>query len=214
MSHADDTRRRGLCDYDVGPDSHRGGLARGVLIANALSFARIPLAGLLWVMPFELGWTLSIVVLAAITDVLDGYWIRRARKLRWRDGDPSAFAAGVAQGAAIDGFADKFFASSAMLLLAFTQSPPIWTLVAMMMREIIFVPMMLVYRAAPAEQRERVDFTAGWIGKSATLAQFLALVAGLTGHIYFPYLAIAAGALGAVAAAHYLARAAATASRS
>lgn len=181
---------------------------REVLVPNLLSLSRIPLAGLLWVAPREPAWTLSVLVVAGVTDVLDGWLVRRIRRQRVRDHDPGALAATVGRGAFIDGLADKVFVVSAIFVVAVTMHPPWWSLLVLALREIAFTPMMILYRMASHESRQRVDFTAGFVGKTATFAQFVALVLGLIDLPAFVPAAIVAGALGAVAALYYALRAA------
>ena len=179
---------------------------RGFILPNLLSLSRIPLAGLLWVMPAEPVWVLSLMAVAGITDVLDGWFARRWRAERWKNRDPGAFAASVARGEVIDGFADKVFVVSAVAVLAFVLRPPTWTLLSLVSRELLFVPMMVVYRAIPERLRARVDFTAGVPGKGATLAQFLALVLGFLSHPLYEEAALGAGLLGVIAVIYYLVR--------
>lgn len=179
---------------------------RAVLVPNLLSFARVPLAGLLWIAPREPAWTLSVLFTAGLTDVLDGWLIRRARRRLFAQHDPGAYAATSAQGAFIDGMADKVFVLSAVLVLVVAADPPWWALVALAAREILFVPLMIGYRLAPSSLRARVSFTADVPGKAATIAQFVAIVLGLLHHPLFVEVALGAGALGAIAAAYYLAR--------
>lgn len=180
---------------------------RDALVPNLVSFARIPLAGLLWVAPEQPAWTLAVLFAAGVSDVLDGWLVRRIRKRRLRDHDPGALAASAARGAFIDGLADKIFVMSAVALLATTLHPPAWAIVMLIMREILFIPLMLAYRFAPASMRQRVDFTAGKLGKAATITQFLAIVLGLLHHTYFVHAAVVAGLTGAAAALQYALRA-------
>lgn len=180
---------------------------RDVLVPNLLSLARVPLAGLLWIAPSEPTWTLPILFAAGITDVLDGWMVRRIRRRRLQEGDPGAFAAHAGQGAFIDGFADKVFVVSAVVALATTVRPPLWALVLLAMREILFLPLMLAYRLSPAEMRARVDFTANAIGKLATFAQFAALSLGLLHHSLFVPAVVVAGVAGTLAALDYAVRA-------
>ncbi len=193
-------------------DSHRmassvSDRARDALVPNLLSFARIPLAGLLWVAPFTPAWTLSVLVLAGVTDVLDGWLVRRARRRRVHEGDPGALAAHAAQGAFIDGMADKVFVVSAVALVAWTVEAPVWVFLALAVREILFLPLLVAYRAAPEHLQSRVDFTAGVPGKAATVAQFVALVLGLLQRPAFVPAALFAGTVGALATAYYVVRA-------
>lgn len=182
--------------------------ARDGLVPNLLSLSRIPLAGLLWAAPSVPAWTLSVLAVAGITDVLDGWLVRRVRARRLRERDPGALAAHTSQGAFIDGMADKVFVVSAVALLAWCLRPPWWILAILVLRELLFLPLLVFYRAAPQHLQRRVDFTAGVPGKVATLAQFTALVLGLLHHPAFVPAALVAGALGMLATLYYVVRAA------
>ncbi len=179
---------------------------RETIVANLLSAARVPLAGLLWVAPHVPAWTLSVVAIAGLTDVLDGWVVRRARRRLVRLRDPGAYAARPGNGAFVDGLADKVFVVSAVLVVATVTRAPWWALVALALRELLFIPIMLTYWVAPRGRRERVDFTAGIPGKGATLAQFVALLLGLIDHPLFVEAALGAGFLGVVAVLYYVAR--------
>lgn len=181
---------------------------RDVLVPNLLSFSRIPLAGLLWVAPSKPLWALTVLALAGVSDVLDGWWVRRIQRRRMDAGDPGALSAHAARGAFIDGLADKIFVVSAAVALATTMGPPLWALAMLAMREILFLPLMLAYRLSPAEMRERVDFSANRVGKLATFAQFTALALGLLQQPR-PFLvaAVVAGVTGTLAALDYAVRA-------
>lgn len=178
-----------------------------MLVPNLLSVSRIPLAGLLWIAPERPAWTLSVLFVAGLTDVLDGWLVRRIRARRIRERDPGSFAAHSARGAFIDGFADKVFGVSAIVLLAVTLRPEPWLLAMLAMREILFIPLMLAYRLSPEDMRARVDFTADRLGKFTTFAQFTALVLGLLQHPLFAPAAILTGVVGVIATVTYAHRA-------
>lgn len=181
---------------------------RSILLANALSFSRVPLAGALWIAPAEPAWVLSVVAIAGLTDVLDGWVVRRAKREAWAAGDPGAYAAHVARGEVIDGLADKVFVASTVLALWVVARPPWWALGALLSRELLLFPAMIAYRFLPAERRRKIDFTAGVAGKAATFFQLAALCAGfLDEQVVFTPTAVAAGVLGALAAAIYVVRA-------
>lgn len=187
--------------------------SRGRFAANALSFMRIPLAGLLWVMPHQPVWVLSMLGLAGLTDVLDGWVLRHTRSRRWTEHDPGAYSASVTRGEFIDGFADKVFVVSAVSLLAYVLRPAPWVLALIVSRELLLVPLLVVYQFAPERLRSRVDFTAGVPGKAATIAQFVALVLGVVNHPLFVEAAVVAGVLGAFAVFYYVTRVRKTESR-
>lgn len=179
----------------------------GRIVANTLSLSRVPLAGLIWVAPESPLWVLAVLGVAGITDLADGWVMRRWAARRWAASDRGAFAASVARGAALDGLADKIFVASAMSALFFVHQPPLWIVVALLTRELLLAPLMIVYRFAPEAQRSRVDFTAGVPGKAATLAQFSALILGFVGHPLLGEMAMGVAFLGAVSVLHYVVRA-------
>ena len=179
---------------------------RWILLANGLSLSRVPLAGLLWIMPRSPWWVLSIVAIAGLTDVLDGWVVRRGKAKAWADGDRGALAATVARGEVIDGFADKVFVVSTVACLLFVEQPPWWVAGALVARELTMLPAVIVWRLAPAAFRERVSFTAGPIGKAATAAQFAAIVLGFLDHALFVHVAVVAGLLGFVSTVYYVGR--------
>lgn len=178
-----------------------------MVAANALSLSRVPLAGLLWVAPTSATWVLSMMALAGLSDVLDGWVARRARKQLVAQNDPGAHAAWGHRGEVIDGFADKVFVSSAVLVLWLAVGQPLLVVLFVASRELLFAPLMLFWRLLSEERRERVRFQAQAPGKIATIAQFVALVLGILEHESFLVAAWIAGALGAGATAYYVARA-------
>lgn len=178
----------------------------GLGLPNLLSLARVPLAGLLWVAPNDHRWVFSVVAVAGVTDVLDGALARRYRRRRWAQADPGAFAAHVARGEVIDGFADKVFVASAVSALAWVRRADLGFLCLMLLRELLFVPLMVAFRIAPQALRSRVDFTASWPGKATTCAQFVALGLGFAGHGGFRWACVVAGGLGVLATLHYVGR--------
>lgn len=180
---------------------------RAILVANGLSLSRIPLALALWIAPDQPAFVLSVIAVAGVTDVLDGWVVRRAKRIGWAEGDQGAYAAHVARGEVIDGFADKVFVASTVLALWFVAEPAWWVLGALLSRELLLLPAILAYRLLPVERRQKVDFTAGPLGKAATGFQLAALVAGFLGLDAFGPIAFVAGGLGALAAAAYIVRA-------
>lgn len=182
-------------------------LRRAVYVANALSLSRVPLALALWIAPTRPWWVLGVIAVAGLTDVLDGAVVRWAQRKRWEDGDHGAFAADVARGEVLDGFADKVFTTSAVLALAFFARPPLWVLAALTARELLLLPPVLLYRLTPEARRPEIDFTAGPVGKATTFFQLAALVLGFLSQDAFEPTAALAGGLGVLAAILYVGRA-------
>jgi cardiolipin synthase len=178
-------------------------------LPNVLTLLRVPLGLLFWVAPASPPWAFGVMSAAALSDMVDGWFARKVREWRWRKHrDPGAFAAGTGVGAFLDPLCDKFFVVSALLAVLWAVQPPALLLAAVAVREILFAPLMLGYRFLPGPWRERgVDFSAGWPGKAATVAQFVALALAILRHSWFEPAAWAAGLLGLLSAAYYVRRA-------
>jgi len=164
-----------------------------------LSLARLPLGWLFWLAlgptPAHTAAALGVMSAAAATDVLDGTLARRR----------GTNLAGV--GSWLDPICDKLFVAAVLAALHFERGVSLGLLALIVARELLQLPMSIVYRTIPTLRRWlRYDFRASVLGKAATIAQFLAigaLVAGLPAHLPV-YLAFA---LGIIALGDYLRRA-------
>ncbi len=166
---------------------------------NLLSLARLPLGGLFWVVlratPGQALPGLGVLAAAAATDVLDGIAARRS----------GADLAGV--GSWLDPLCDKLFVGAVLGALHFERHVPWGVLALIVARELLQLPMSLIYRAFPTLRHFlHYDFRASRLGKAATISQFLAIMALILG---LPYrLPVAcAFVLGLVALADYVRRA-------
>ncbi len=138
----------------------------------------------------------SSLAVTTVTDVLDG-WIARHR-----GADP----AGV--GSWLDPICDKFFVGSVLAALYLQRHVPLTLLALVVSRELLQLPMALVYRAIPPLRRWlHYDFRASLLGKGATVAQFLAVSAIILNAAASRALAWLAFALGMLALADYIRRA-------
>jgi len=171
-------------------------------LPNLLSLSRLPLGGVFWV---ALGPTptmtnavlaIGVMALAAVTDVLDGTIARRR----------GMSTAGM--GSWLDPICDKLFVGAVLAALHFERGVPLWLLAVIVARELMQLPMVLVYRAFPTLRHWlRYDFRASHLGKAATIVQFLAigsLVMGWPAALPFAW---GAFGLGLVALADYVRRA-------
>lgn len=169
-------------------------------LPNVLSLSRIPLGGVFWaalglgaahiVLPF------GVLAAAAVTDVLDGYFARRS------GADPSG------TGSWLDPICDKLFVASVLAALYVQRSVPLETLGLIVTRELLQLPMAFIYRTNETLRRWlRYDFRASWLGKGATVAQFLAVSALILDHVLAWRLALLAFAIGLVALGDYVRRA-------
>lgn len=166
---------------------------------NLLSLARLPLGVLFWLVaggtPGRALPALGVLALAGVTDVLDGIAARRA----------GVDLAGV--GSWLDPLCDKLFVGAVLAALHVQRGVPLGLLALIVARELLQLPMSLVYRAVPTLRRWlRYDFRASPLGKAATISQFLAvtaLIAGLPARVPI----VVAFTLGIVALGDYVLRA-------
>jgi cardiolipin synthase len=168
-------------------------------LPNLLSLARLPLGWVFWIAlgrtPAHAVPALGVMAAAAVTDVLDGT-LARQRGIN---------VAGA--GAWLDPTCDKLFIAAVLAALHFERGVSFGILAMIVARELLQLPLVVVYRASPTLRRWlRYDFRASLLGKAATVAQFLAIAALMLG---WPArgLAISAFALGVTALGDYVRRA-------
>jgi phosphatidylglycerophosphate synthase len=175
-------------------------------LPNLLSLSRLPLGGVFWIVlgPGARATTaravaaLGVMALAAVTDMLDGYLARRR-------GDSL-----VGAGSWLDPVCDKLFVAAVLGALHFQRGVSLALLALIVSRELLQLPMALVYRAVPALHHWlQYDFRASALGKAATCSQFLAIAALVVGvpDQAARALAFLAFALGVTALADYVRRA-------
>ena len=163
-------------------------------LAHALTLSRIPLAVVFWTTyGRDRWWSVALVVAAALTDAADG---RVARWSRRRTGDqrPSI-------GEWLDPIADKVFV---ILVLGAIQvhDPVPWGIALLIVaRELVLVPLATLYRVFVHGQRA---FKARAIGKAATIAEFIAVVAVILHSWLVLPIAVIAAALGLAAIIDYI----------
>jgi cardiolipin synthase len=172
-------------------------------LPNLLTLSRLPLAGLAWLRPFDPVFILGLLVVAGITDVLDG-WIERRR--RERSGE--AGAPGESVGTWLDPLCDKVFILSVLTAVTVAHHLPLWVVPLIGLREILQALIVGSTRVIPAVRRRlRPRFRANVLGKVTTVAQFLTLAAILFDKPGKVPLMTATALLGAVAVAVYVRRA-------
>ena len=163
------------------------------------------MAAVVWIAPDRPAWVLTLMVLAAVTDLLDG-WLARRLSSTAPDGAPAGFRN---IGAWLDPICDKTFVVSALAAVTYGTGTPLWVMLLVAAREIIQVPLYLVLKARGVFMR--FDFRASLMGKAATVTQFAAVAALLFRHPSALPLAGAAAVAGTTAAAYYAIRAIRTA---
>lgn len=165
-------------------------------LPNLLTLLRLPLAALIWVAPGNVPWLLGLMVVAAVSDLLDGWFARRA---------------GVAAenvGAWLDPVCDKLFILSVLVAVWVTREPPLWMAVVASSRELALLPLLIARFTVPRYRKAGIPWRALMLGKAATVAQFMLFAAVLSDwrEAWVP-LTLLCGVLGLGAGAQYALRA-------
>jgi len=108
--------------------------------------------------PYKVEVVLAIVVIAAISDFLDGY-IARAQNL------VSKF------GAILDYTADKVFVLSTLMILSIAKVLPFWITIIILYREIIIMGLRMF------ATHKKMEIPANHLGKLKTAVLFVAIIA-------------------------------------
>jgi len=137
------------------------------LVPNVLSMLRLPLAA---VFPFVVNnapLALAVLCAAGLTDVLDGWLARRTGQL-------------TAVGAVVDPIADKVFATTVVVTLLYYRRIPLWSLPALLAREILEAPLVAWVLLSPKFRgARREEARANIPGKLATTVQFVAVLSAI-----------------------------------
>jgi cardiolipin synthase (CMP-forming) len=174
-------------------------------LPNLLTLVRLPMAVAAWfVAPWP--WALFLLMVAAATsDILDGWFARRMRLLRKARGLPTrGLGEKGGRGAWLDPLCDKLFVLSVIAAVWWFHEPAWWLLLLIGAREALLVPLVLAWKLMP---HRPLDMRAGIAGKLATVAQFLALWSILLGSANQIVPAIAAAVAGVIAVIDYVRRA-------
>jgi phosphatidylglycerophosphate synthase len=137
--------------------------------ANAMSLVRIPLALLLWVRPQDPAFLLTVMVAAAVSDMLDGALGRR---------EHAALTGTKNIGAWLDPLCDKVFMASAAAVIFVTYAPPALVIALVLLRDVAIAVLVIVFRVAGGRAAFHAhDFRATATGKAATVAQVTTIAA-------------------------------------
>ncbi len=163
---------------------------------NLMSLVRVPLAALVWVAPTNVAWVLSLLVLSAVSDLLDGR-MARARGVPGED-----------LGAWLDPLCDKIFIASALVAVWVTHGPAWWLALLAATREVLLLPLVVARFLVPSLRERHFPWKAKALGKATTVAQFALFAAVLleVPSAWLP-LALVSAALGAGAGVQYAVRA-------
>jgi phosphatidylglycerophosphate synthase len=158
--------------------------------AHAVTLLRIPLAAVIAVAYGRPAIVVAAIVAAAVSDAVDGNLARWLQRRGKREPDIGGW---------LDPLADKIFV--AVVLVAIVIHTRSFALVALIgARELVMVPLLAIYLAT---RRDRPALHADWLGKIATIAQFVALTVAVAAPAYAWPAAIATAALGLAAVVHY-----------
>lgn len=160
-------------------------------LPNLVSLARLPLAA---AFPFCVAWPIAAVallVVAGLTDVVDGWLARRRRET-------------TAIGALIDPIADKIFVAVVIVTLVVERLIPAWAVVLLVTREIGQVVLILWRIATRRDQWAREDPpSVNLAGKLTTALQFASVATTLVIGSWVAPLYVLTAAVGATAAFAY-----------
>lgn len=167
------------------------------------------MAGAVWLVPHRPFLLIALMVVAALSDLLDGRFARAIRKQRLGRGeDPGTLANVGGVGAWLDPLCDKIFVVSLLVAIYVAHRPSLLIVAAIGAREFFLVPMGLLYRVS-ARIRQLLagfDFRAGVLGKFATVGQFAAIGATVALPEVVPYAAVVSGVAGLGAVVVYTKR--------
>jgi cardiolipin synthase len=162
-----------------------------IRVPGLLSLARIPLALSFPLLVSHPAAALAVLVLAAVTDVLDGFYARR-----YHQATPT--------GAVLDGITDKLFVFAVLFTLAVNGHLPIYGLFLLGTRELGELPLVIWWLFSRHRRKARAeDPRANVAGKAATVFQFAAVTLALFEHSATLIMLWIAAAVGVVAAISY-----------
>ncbi len=161
--------------------------------ANLLSLVRIPLAGVAIAMRHQPIAVLTLMAVAGISDMLDGYVARRT-------------GTNTRVGGWLDPVCDKIFVVAVLVAVWIERRPPAWLPLMALAREMFVVPLSLFHLGSPGRHARAIEFKARPVGKATTVVQFVVLVALLLGRMQIAAAsAVVAGIVGALAGIDYIA---------
>jgi len=163
------------------------------LVPGLLSLARVPLAGLFVLVLERPAVAFAVLVLAGVTDVLDGWYARTHGQT-------------TATGAVVDAITDKVFVAGVVVTLVATHHMTLLESLLLGTREVGELPLVVRLAFSHEARKASVDRKANVPGKIATVLQFAAVTAVLFRVPWYPVALWLAAGGGLVAAATYWAR--------
>jgi phosphatidylglycerophosphate synthase len=169
-------------------------------LADWFSLVRIPLGVVFLFVADRLPLALAVLVLAGVSDVLDGWAARRSSSAGAMN-EPH-------RGDWLDPFCDKVFVAAMLAGIYKVHHPPIPLLLLVVTREVLQVLSLVVYRVLPSLRRGlHYNYRAHPLGKATTVTQFATALALLFDHPLATPLALASAILGLLSVMLYLNRA-------
>jgi phosphatidylglycerophosphate synthase len=166
-----------------------------VRVPGLLSLCRVPLAVAFPLVVRSPSLAFGILIGAAATDILDGWYARRFRQV-------------TATGSVLDPITDKLFVTTVAATLVITGHLSIPAVLLLSTREIGELPLVLWLGASRDARRARVEHpTSNLLGKTATALQFVSVSAALFHSRHVAVLVGMTAALGGAAALSYWKRA-------
>ena len=160
---------------------------RLITLPNAVSMSRLLLAAGFVAMR-EPAARVALLLIASVTDFLDG-WLARRRK------------AVTKTGALIDPIADRLFVFTAVCTFLIEGAISTASYFILISRDLATAIGFLVARSVP--RLRSVEFRARWLGKLVTVLQLVTLIAVIIAPAAVPPLVIAVGATSAASIADY-----------
>jgi phosphatidylglycerophosphate synthase len=166
-------------------------------LADWFSLVRIPLGAVFLFVAQRQPLAIAVLVLAGISDVLDGWAARRHGPVD----QPH-------RGDWLDPFCDKVFVACMLAGIYVAHRPPLPLLCLVVTREVLQVLSLVIYKLSPTLRRGlHYNYRAHPLGKATTVAQFATALALLFDHPLGTPLALASGLLGLATVVLYLNRA-------
>jgi phosphatidylglycerophosphate synthase len=168
-------------------------------LADWFSLVRIPLGGVFLFVAHRLPWAVLVLVLAGISDVLDGW---AARRMQGKAVEQPH------RGDWLDPFCDKVFVAAMLAGIYIAHHPPLALLVLVVARELLQVLSLVIYKLWPSLRRGlHYNYRAHPVGKATTVTQFATALALLFESPIAHPLAVLSALLGIASVALYLNRA-------
>ena len=157
-------------------------------VPSLVSWLRLPLAALFALAANHAYVALTLLVVAAATDMIDGWYARR-------------FGQATATGAVIDGITDKAFMATVVVTLVAANQVSLLGAMQLATRELGELPLVIWWALHHDRRQARAaDPKANVVGKLCTMFQFAAVAGALTGASW-KHVALGASALMGVWAA-------------